>query len=301
MASAPFTASLQSRPGNVQRAAPKPITPPAMTAPAMPALPQIDDARAPNALGRQLLTQQLGNLPGLYNPQFSAVRGQAQEALAGYGGWRFADDDPSTAAREDLAVPTRDPSKGLGAREQQAVHGQRAQYSARGMLDSSFANRAVGAAIGQLNEEAKGIVRQYAAGISGIIDNQRERTTDIITDMVRLYGEDARWLAENPPPKQPSPFEGLPEIPGVTVPAPEPTRPNVPQGATVAPGSDSAHQNVPELGPLNRNVPGMGSPQWDRDPGLSPRAVEARWGRGARIIRAGNGKYVVRAPGGGRL
>ena len=293
----PFSATLRSRPQYALPAGPVAPAPPAITAPTIPALPQLDDARAPNALGRQMLTQRLTNLPGLYNPQLTGMRDQAREALAGYGGWTFRDDDPSTAEREDLAVPTRDPAQGLGAREQQAVLAQRAGAAARGILDSSFANKAVGAALGQLNEEAKSIVRQYAAGVNQIIDNQRTETTDIISDLVRLYGEDARYLADNPPPK-PWSVADLPPIPGVNAPAVAPVV-DAPPGYTAH--GDTLHQNVPST---PQRMPGLSristSPTWASDPGYSVAAVEKRWGTGARIVRAGNGKWVVRAPGGGR-
>lgn len=299
MAGNPFAASLQAPGGYVLPPAPKPIAPPAFNLPSLPALPPINDSRAPNALGRELLTKQLTNLPGRYNPMFSNIRGQAQEALAGYGGWTFQDDDPATPEREDLAVPTKDLSKGLGAREQQAVLAQRAGAAGRGILDSSFANKAVGAALGQLNEEAKGIVRQYAAGIGGIIENQRQETTDIITDIVGLYGEDARWLADNPPPRF-DPFIALPAVPGVTTPYVAPPPPDLPAGYEYH-GGGTASENLPALGPLNRDVPGMRSPSWKQDPGLSIKATEARFGKGARIKKVGGkNQWVVRKPGGGR-
>lgn len=202
MASA-FSASLRALPAYTPGPAMKPVTPPAMVMPQMPTLPKIDDARAPNAVGRDWLNQRLANLPGKYNPMLTDVRTGAQHALAGLGGWTWQDDNPDTPEREDLAVPTKDPNAALGARETAAVWDQRAAANARGLLDSSFANKAVGSALLKLNEEAKAVVNQYAAGIKQVISAQQGETTDIITDLTRLYGEDSRWLAENPPPKPP--------------------------------------------------------------------------------------------------
>lgn len=330
----PFqAASLRARPAYTPGPQMQPVTPPSLAMPDMPSLPDLPThATAPNALNRQWLTQQLTNLPGQYNPALTGARGAAQEALAGYGGWRWQSDNPATPAREDLAVPTKDGTAQLGERERQAVQASRYAANAAGMLDSSFANKAVGAAVTQLNEEAKGIVRQYAANINSLIGQQRQQSTDIIGDLVRLYGEDARWLAENPPPPPPEP----PPAPAATPePGPAPGEP----GGAMAPGqvgpnvsnqvSWAAKPNItPEAvaakwGPEARLIQtrsGMWTidlgggrgwattdkpapkplAEWDNEPDLTVAQVERKYGKGARVRRAGNGKYVIRLAGGGR-
>lgn len=326
MATSAFSASLRALPAFTPGPAMKPITPPSMVMPAMPTLPKIDDARAPNAVGRDWLNQRLANLPGKYNPMLTDVRTGAQHALAGLGGWTWQNDNPATPEREDLAVPTKDPNAALGARETSAVWDQRFAANARGLLDSSFANKAVGSALLKLNEEAKSVVNQYATGIKNVIAGQQAETTDIITDLTKLYGEDARWLADNPPPKppdwmappgtvgdvwagyhQPNADELAAMYPGMVFsyrtdpdgrivatarPAPPP-----PPGAPVAPGQE---QSVME--PMGQKVGGVPESQQQWSGKQRPTANDLRmfarvWGvlpRDIEVRAMGGGGWVAR-------
>lgn len=176
---------------------------PTFTAPQIPTVPAIDDARAPNALGRSWLATQLGNLPGKYNPMMSAARDDAKYRLAGYGGVSFGEDNPATPEREDLQV-SFDPNAGMGQREKQAVRAEDNAANARGLLSSSFRNQAVGGALVRMSEEKRNIVNQFSAGINNILGQQAAEQTSHIADWVKMYGEDSRWLADNPPPPPPA-------------------------------------------------------------------------------------------------
>lgn len=275
MASNPFSASLQAQPTYTFGPSTSFVNPPSFKLPDMPTLAPIDESRAPNSTFRQWLRQQFENLPGKYNPALQGVKTSAQHALAGYGGWEWQDDDPATTdVDESLAAPIKDPHASLGARENQAVAAQRAAANARGMLDSSFANKAVGAALGQLNEEAKAIVAQYASGISGIISQQQGEGNSIIGDLVRYYGQDAQYLAENPPPTPPEP-------------EPEPEPAAAPNPNAVAPGAAA-----PSL---------SGTVTWKKKPNYTPAQIENRFGPGARLVQGKSGYYYVLLPNGGGM
>lgn len=209
MAASPQSAAFRSAPGYAPR--PKVQTAfaaPVPSIPSLPQVPQIDDARAPNAVSRQLLANQLSQIPQLGNARLTNLRSSAQQALAGYGGWKFRDDDPSTAEREDLLVEF-DAGMGLGEREKQAVRGVRAAQNTRGTLYSSFANQNIGQAVQRLQDEARAIVNQYAAAVNEELSNQANQASQITAQWAQLYGQDALYLAENPPPP-PDPLAGLP-------------------------------------------------------------------------------------------
>ena len=183
-------------------------TAPTFTAPSIPKdLPQIDDARAPNFLSRDWVSKQLGNLPGKYNPMMDAARNDAKYRLAGYGGVSFGSDNPATPEREDLQV-SFDPNAPLGQREKQAVRAEDNAANARGLFSSSFRNQAVGGALVRMSEEKRNIVNQFSAGINAILGQQASEMTSHIGDWVKMYGEDSRWLADNPPPAPPPPPGG---------------------------------------------------------------------------------------------
>ena len=215
------SSSLRSQPGYSTRATTTTTSvaaPPAF-APTMPTMPTIDDARAPNAATRSWLSQQLGQLPDLHNANLTNVRAGAKQALTGYGGWKFRDDDPNTAAREDLTLDF-DGNAGPGEREKGAIKGEVAQGNARGMLESSFTNQNIGQAIQRLSLEAQAIATQYASSIQGVQNDYAAQVSNITGQWVSLYGQDAAWLVENPPPTPaPPPVVPVPEDPSTWGPA----------------------------------------------------------------------------------
>lgn len=179
-----------------------PLSIPDLSVPKMPAKPALD-GRAPNTLQRSLLKSQLGMIPGQYAPQMQNARNQAQAGLAGYGNYKFGVDNPTTKVDESLVLEA-DPKR-TGQLQQDAIDGATAQANAQGILSSSFAKQNVASAVSRLDEEARGKAMQYAADIERIAGSQHKAQTDITNELARLYGEDARWLAENPtpPPRQP--------------------------------------------------------------------------------------------------
>lgn len=201
MASA-WSAALRAIPGFITGTKTS-STAPTFTAPTIPTVTPIDDARAPNALGRSWVATQLGNLPGKYNPLLSQARDEAKYRLAGYGGVSFGEDNPATPEREDLQV-SFDPNAPMGQREKQAVRAEDNAANARGLFSSSFRNQMVGGALVRMSEEKRNIVNQFAAGINNILGQQAAEQTSHIADWVKMYGEDSRWLADNPPPPPPA-------------------------------------------------------------------------------------------------
>lgn len=194
--------ALKAIPGYIT-GSPTSSTAPTFTAPTMPTVPQIDDARAPNALSRSWISTQLAMLPGKYNPLLTSAANDAKYRLAGYGGVSFGKDDPNTPQREDLQV-TFDPNARMGQKEKQAVRAEDNAANARGLLFSSFRNQAVGGALVRMSEEKRNIVNQFSAGINNILGQQAAEQTNFISDWVKMYGEDSRWLADNPPPPPPA-------------------------------------------------------------------------------------------------
>jgi hypothetical protein len=200
-----FSSSLRSTGGRGRRASTTAYTPPSFTAPALPTLPSIDDGRLPDGgAGRAWIGQQLGQLPGLVNPRLTNIRAGAQQSLAGYGGWKFREDDPSTPEREDLILDF-DGNAGPGEREKQAVRGEQNATNARGMLESSFTNQNIGQALQRLSLEAQAIANQYAKAILDDQTSYANQVSQLTGQWVGLYGSDSAWLLENPPPTPPNP------------------------------------------------------------------------------------------------
>lgn len=199
------SAAFRSPAGFAQRPSSTPTMPnyPAMRA--MPNVPQIDDSRAPNAVGRQLLSAQLTDLGNQQNAAFTGIRASTKQALAGYGGWKFSEDDPNTPQREDLLLGF-DANAGMGEREKGAYRGQRDQANAAGMLESSFANQNIASAIQRVSLEAQAIANQYATAINATASNFSQQSADVVSRWADLYGADSTWLAQNPPPTPPQEF-----------------------------------------------------------------------------------------------
>jgi hypothetical protein len=199
-----FSSSLRSRPGYGQRASTTAYKPPTFATPTLPTMPQIDDARAPGAASRAWLGQQLGQLPGLVNPRLTNIRAGAKQGLAGYGGYKFREDNPDTPEREDLILDF-DGKAGPGEREKQAVRGEQNAANARNMMESSFTNQNIGQALQRLSLEAQQVANQYAKAILDEQTSYASQVAQITGQWVSLYGSDSQWLMENPPPPPPNP------------------------------------------------------------------------------------------------
>ena len=190
-----------------------PIT---LAMPTIPTVPALEgESRAPNSIGRSWIQTQIGGLAGRYAPSFTAARENARANLAGYGGVNFGTDDPNTPQNEALLI-SFDSNAPLGQRERNAVAGERDAANARGLMSSSFANRAIGNALTRLSAEKQAIVSNFAAQIGGLFTQQATETTSLVTDWTRLFGEDSRWLVDNPPPVAPVAPPPVPEAPAPT-------------------------------------------------------------------------------------
>ena len=207
MAVSARSAAMRSRPGYVTGASTTAYRPPTYTPPALPQVPQIDDARAPYATERAWLAAQLPELGNQLNANLTGIRAGAKQALAGYGGWKFREDNPNTPEREDLILDF-DAGMGLGEREKLAVRGSRNASNASGTLYSSFAEQNVGQAVQRLSLEAQQVATQYAQAIQQAQTDHASNVREITGRWTSLYGQDAAYLIENPPPP-PDPLAGL--------------------------------------------------------------------------------------------
>lgn len=173
--------------------------------PTLPAVPTLDrDAQTPGYVGRQLISQQLGQLGNQENAAFTTARANLAQSIKGYGGYQLHQDDPTTPQREDLLVDFN-PNAGPGEREKGAIRGARDQANAAGMLESSFANQNIASAVQRTSLEAQQIINQYAAQINQIATDYANQAANLSTQYASLYGQDAAWLVANPPPTPPLP------------------------------------------------------------------------------------------------
>lgn len=145
---------------------------------------------------------QPGYIPGLNeraSTAFGIARNNARDALRGYGGVSFRQDDTSTPNVDESLLMDYQPDQ-LGRNERQAVLAARAQANARGMLSSGFADQQIGAALQRVGEEARQIVNQYSTQINQIareyFDPLTGTAATTLADIGSLYGADTRWAAD---------------------------------------------------------------------------------------------------------
>lgn len=167
--------------------------------------------------GIQWTMDQLGNLPGKYNPVMTNIKNQAAQALTGLGGWSFNRDDPLSSEREDLQLMFEQLNINEEAnrlfREQEFMHRQ--QAAQREMENSSFARRNLREAFDKLNQRAQDVVRQYGAGIMDTTSQWSNDLANLNLQLTQQYGEAGKWLAQNPPPMPPDEDLGADGKPGV--------------------------------------------------------------------------------------
>lgn len=151
---------------------------------------------------RAFLGQQLAPLAQQNQANLTGIQAQAKLGLAGYGGWKFGQDNPNTPAREDLDL-SFDPSSGPGEREKQAVRDTRAQFAKQGALYSSQANQNIASALQRLSMEAQQIAVQYSNSLLQQETGYANQVASVVGNWTSLYGQDAAYLAQNPPPPPP--------------------------------------------------------------------------------------------------
>lgn len=282
---------------------------PTYRAPSLPQVPQIDDARAPNSATRAWLAGQLGELPNQLNANLTNIRAGAKQALTGYGGWKFRQDDPNTPEREDLILDF-DAGMGLGEREKLAVRGERNASNSRGTLYSSFTDQNIGQAVQRLSLEAQQIATQYASSIQSAQTNYANQVANITGQWTQLYGQDAAFLAENPPPP-PDPLAGLPRAAdnspmiwrGKDYPNMDTLRARYPgQPLGVRRAGDGSYVVVIGEGaalppaPNQNTTPESGAGGgilWKGQNKPNMDVIRQRYGNNVQVKRAGNGTYVV--------
>lgn len=174
-----------------------------------PSLPTLDafktlpgDASLPNYTGRLLASQALSQLGTQQNNAFSDAIARGKQALAGYGGYYWKQDDPNTAYREDIR-PGFDPSKGPGAKEKAAYQAARGRGAAAGITEGTIANQNIASALQRVSLEAQSVVNQYADQINAIATDYNARGTSLVSQYAGLYGADATYALEHPPPPPP--------------------------------------------------------------------------------------------------
>lgn len=167
----------------------------------LPTLPTLDTGRLFDGGFRlKNISQQIEGLGNKYNPYFTQAQAQAKQGLAGLGGWRFKQDDPSTAGVDESLQLEKDNNAPPGEREVQAVNAERFGANQAGLLHSSFAQKNIGNALQRLSLEAQAVVNQYSSQLMNISSQWSTDQQNLTTAWVTQYGEDFKWLAENPPP-----------------------------------------------------------------------------------------------------
>lgn len=173
---------------------------------------------------------QPGYVPGLNEraaTAFSQARTGAQNALRGYGGVSFRQDDPATPNVDESLMMDYQPDQ-LGRNERQAVLAARAQANARGMLSSGFGDQMIGSALQRVGEEARAVVNQYSQQINQIssqfFDPLNGLVNTTINQIEGLYGADRAWAAGQELLRPPDPATPAPApTAGTATPAPAPT------------------------------------------------------------------------------
>lgn len=145
-----------------------------------------------------------GTLEHQANIQRDQTKKNALAGLKGYGGFSIGD-NPFTDAVETNSLFRN--SKKLGSHEREAVNQQDAMSAMKGTESSSFRDKAVGSALGQLSMRAQQQVSQYVSEMSTINSSLFDQQTQIFDTITTLYGEEANWLQDNPklPSENPEP------------------------------------------------------------------------------------------------
>ena len=123
-----------------------------------------------------------------------AKRDTYSAQLSGYGGLSFKTDDLSTTKREDFEIEQQ--TGQTGQREVAGVQGATVSAASRGIRGRAR-NLMVGAALQRVSEEARGIINQYAAEISGtqaggLAYELKQEQDRLISSWGDLYGKDAQ-------------------------------------------------------------------------------------------------------------
>lgn len=258
------------RPGFVARKAGTPFKAPSLQAfnPAKPTGPIAERGmRAGAQATEQDLLTRGAKISEKYAPQRTAATSSARARLKGFGGYKVNDDG---------SIGQSDPNAQPGDYYKDAYRQGTSNAAAAGMMDSSFAAKSIGAAFGRLSAEAQAVVTQHAATMNGLVQQEAQDFSEINSQLIQLYGNEAEWLIDNPPP--------VPE------PAPEaapPPNPDPEQAAAAAGGGGNA-----AAGTANRMWKGE---RYGAKPNLN--SLSRVWGIPAnqiRVTRSGDGRWVAK-------
>jgi hypothetical protein len=133
-----------------------------------------------------------GSLGQKYAPQKTAQIGGTRGRLKRYGGYQVNDDG---SVNEQRAANGQ-----AGQAYREAYQEGTSAANSRGMLESSFAAKTVGAAWGRLSQEAQDIVTQHAVTFNQILMAEGAEFDEINVGLMQLYGDEAQWMLDNPPP-----------------------------------------------------------------------------------------------------
>jgi hypothetical protein len=202
--------------------------------------------------GTQVMEKDLmrrgGSLGQKYAPQKTAQIGGTRARLQRFGGYDVRDDGSIDAKKQSQP----------GQAYKEAYGAERDTANARGMMHSSFAAKTIGAAWGRLSQEAQDIVTQHAVSFNQLLMAESAEFDEINTGLQQLYGDEAQWMLDNPPP------------------LPEPAAPAASSGAGSAQAGDGS------------------SIVWKGSAYPNLEALKAQHpGQQLGVRRTGDGKYVV--------
>jgi len=182
-----------------------------LTPPAVPKSVTDRGWRANSEAQRNILLRQIqgpngtdGTLHTQADQRREITKRNALQQLKGYGQYAVGD-NPLTAEKEENSLFRS--SKQLGDLERRGVRAQDTAYTEKGLGSSSFRDKAVGAALGQMTQRAQEVISGYASEMSSINSELFEAETDVINQLQVLYGEEAQYLMDNPklPSEDPEP------------------------------------------------------------------------------------------------
>lgn len=190
------------------------------------------------------ITRSYNALPAKYEQLIKSRGASTKLGLTGLGNYKTGD-NPNTPEVETDAIYREDTR--LGDRETQAVKGADNAANARGMMFSSFRDKNVGDALGRLSREANQVLTQYATDLKKLEGDKLGEQEGLYNALETLYGDEADYLKENPPPP--------PETPETTQPAPAGSTP----AGIVRDGESFVWRGAakPNLKSLEKKHPGM--------------------------------------------
>jgi len=157
--------------------------------------PAVDPAmRARMRTGSQVaesgLLRRGATLGQKYQPLRTGQVASTRAKLSRYGGYNVGDDG---------SVST-DPNARPGQAYRDAYGDERDAANARGMMDSSFTAKRIGAAWGRLSAEAQEIVTQHAVSFNQLMLSEGQEFDEINQGLQQLYGDEAQYMLDHPPP-----------------------------------------------------------------------------------------------------